>query len=260
MAALEEECRATHRSPPSTPTPSSTTGPGARRWSSATGVNTNLVWPSIELKAARGRRGRDVLLLTGVEPDGAWHRVRRRHRRSAPRARRPDDGRPRRLPLRRAPHPAEPARQRAADRRAAGHAAVPEELGRRPRRHPCRSGARPHRPRHPGADAVGPGAALRRHDGLPGGLGRAARRAARGHRHGHRRRGAAPRGGAAADPPRRAGRRQRRAHGDARPARAGLRRSAGADDQTGLGVIDPDQLPSGDELAAELERFLRDQG
>lgn len=33
-----------------------------------------------------------------------------------------------------------------------------------------------------------------------------------------------------------------------------------AEGQVGLGTVDPDDLPSGDELAAELERFLRDQG
>jgi predicted ATP-grasp superfamily ATP-dependent carboligase len=33
-----------------------------------------------------------------------------------------------------------------------------------------------------------------------------------------------------------------------------------AEGQTGLGLVDPENLPSGDELAAELERFLRDQG
>ena len=38
------------------------------------GVNTNLIWPSIELKAARDGAGRDVLLLTGHEPDSAWQR------------------------------------------------------------------------------------------------------------------------------------------------------------------------------------------
>jgi hypothetical protein len=38
------------------------------------GVNTNLAWPGIELKAGRDNEGRDVLLLTGHEPDSAWHR------------------------------------------------------------------------------------------------------------------------------------------------------------------------------------------
>ena len=33
-----------------------------------------------------------------------------------------------------------------------------------------------------------------------------------------------------------------------------------AEGQTGLGAVDAENLPSGDELAAELERFLRDQG
>lgn len=37
------------------------------------GVNTGLVWPTIELKHGRTATGRDVLLLTGHEPDAAWH-------------------------------------------------------------------------------------------------------------------------------------------------------------------------------------------
>jgi hypothetical protein len=38
------------------------------------GVNMQLVWPTIELKAAKDGAGRDVLLLTGHEPDSAWRR------------------------------------------------------------------------------------------------------------------------------------------------------------------------------------------
>lgn len=38
------------------------------------GINTNLVWSTIELSAGRSSNGRDVLLLTGPEPDMAWHR------------------------------------------------------------------------------------------------------------------------------------------------------------------------------------------
>ena len=36
------------------------------------GINTKLVWPQIILKAGRDRSGHDVLLLTGNEPDSAW--------------------------------------------------------------------------------------------------------------------------------------------------------------------------------------------
>ncbi len=36
------------------------------------GVNTNLVWPTIELMAGRDSTGKDALLLTGHEPDAAW--------------------------------------------------------------------------------------------------------------------------------------------------------------------------------------------
>lgn len=38
------------------------------------GVNTQLVWPDIELKAGKDLDGHDVLLLTGPEPDMAWRR------------------------------------------------------------------------------------------------------------------------------------------------------------------------------------------
>lgn len=38
------------------------------------GVNTNLVWSTIELRAGRSTSGRDVLVLSGPEPDMAWHR------------------------------------------------------------------------------------------------------------------------------------------------------------------------------------------
>jgi len=38
------------------------------------GVATRLVWPSIELKAGRDIAGRDVLVLSGYEPDSNWRR------------------------------------------------------------------------------------------------------------------------------------------------------------------------------------------
>lgn len=38
------------------------------------GVSTRLVWASPELLHGRDANGRDVLLLTGPEPDSAWHR------------------------------------------------------------------------------------------------------------------------------------------------------------------------------------------
>lgn len=37
------------------------------------GVNTGLTWSTTELHAVRSPNGADVLLLTGVEPDHAWH-------------------------------------------------------------------------------------------------------------------------------------------------------------------------------------------
>jgi hypothetical protein len=38
------------------------------------GVNTDLVWSTIELRAGRSQSGRDVLVLSGPEPDMAWRR------------------------------------------------------------------------------------------------------------------------------------------------------------------------------------------
>jgi len=37
------------------------------------GVSTRLVWPTTELRAGRDPEGRDVLLLSGHEPDSNWH-------------------------------------------------------------------------------------------------------------------------------------------------------------------------------------------
>jgi predicted ATP-grasp superfamily ATP-dependent carboligase len=39
----------------------------------ANGVSTELRWPTIELRVATNRTGRSVLLLTGPEPDMRWH-------------------------------------------------------------------------------------------------------------------------------------------------------------------------------------------
>jgi hypothetical protein len=41
------------------------------------GINTDLVWSTIELRAGRSTSGRDVLVLSGPEPDMAWHRFAR---------------------------------------------------------------------------------------------------------------------------------------------------------------------------------------
>lgn len=41
------------------------------------GVNTDLIWSTIEMRAGRSSSGRDVLVLTGPEPDMAWHRFAR---------------------------------------------------------------------------------------------------------------------------------------------------------------------------------------
>ena len=72
------------------------------------GINSNLVWPTIELKAGRDADGHDVLLLSGHEPDSGVAPLRRLGHQPQHRPRRPHHGRPRRLPVRHAPHPAEP--------------------------------------------------------------------------------------------------------------------------------------------------------
>ncbi len=38
------------------------------------GLNTNLLWPTIEMRSGRTPSGRDVLFLLGPEPDMAWRR------------------------------------------------------------------------------------------------------------------------------------------------------------------------------------------
>lgn len=38
------------------------------------GRNTHLEWPSIDLYSGHDANGRDIVLLTGSEPDSAWHR------------------------------------------------------------------------------------------------------------------------------------------------------------------------------------------
>jgi len=38
------------------------------------GINAALVWPEIVLKSAKDRQGHGVLLLMGAEPDTSWHR------------------------------------------------------------------------------------------------------------------------------------------------------------------------------------------
>lgn len=37
------------------------------------GVSERIIWPQIELKAGKDLAGRDLLLLTGFEPDANWH-------------------------------------------------------------------------------------------------------------------------------------------------------------------------------------------
>ena len=229
------------------------------------GVLTGLTWPSIELRAATDVDGNDLLLLVGAEPDHRWHAFCRavvdlamgfgarmvvglgaypapvphtRPTRLAPR-RRPTE-RPR--PVLRGAHHRRRARRRAGRHRAAGR-----------RGRPAR-----HRP-------VGPGAALRVGDAF-------ARRPSAalidGARHGrptcrspsdelHRQAAGAPRAGSTSSsrptPSTSRWCASSRSNGTPRrPASVGP-----VDAGSGSGPV---RCPRGDELAAELERFLREQG
>ena len=62
------------RSSRSTTTCSSTTAPGGRCWSCATASTPGSCGRSPQLRVGRDEAGHDVLLLTGPEPDMAWHR------------------------------------------------------------------------------------------------------------------------------------------------------------------------------------------
>ena len=188
------------------------------------GVNTRLVWAVPELKVGRDVNGRDVLLLTGPEPDMAWHRFAATIADLAERfavARMAALGAyPFAAPHTRPPHLSVTSPSAEVDRRPA----VPHELGRRAGRDGRRPRALGVEPGDPGPRHLVAGAALRRHDVVPGGIGGPARGAADGDRDRRRRRRAASRGGPPARAPRPARRRQRRAPGDGRPVRAALRR------------------------------------
>jgi len=60
------------RSAASTPTPCSTTEPVGPALHLAEGVVSDLVWPAVELRAASDAAGNDLLLLVGAEPDHTW--------------------------------------------------------------------------------------------------------------------------------------------------------------------------------------------
>ncbi len=68
------------------------------------GVNTSLRWSSISISVGRDRGGHDVVLLAGPEPDMRWHQFVGDDRHTGQGSRDLQDGRPRRLSLRRAAH------------------------------------------------------------------------------------------------------------------------------------------------------------
>ena len=220
------------------------------------GVLAGLTWPSIELRAATDSDGNDMLLLVGAEPDHRWRAFTPRRRRPRPRA-----------STRGWSSASAPTRRRSRTR---GHRGwrrrrPSEELAallrrahdrRRPRRRAGRHRAPRRRGRPPGDRALGPGPALRLGDARAGrsaalldGLARLAGLSID-------RRSCTTAAAALPSPPRRARRRQPRARRrwSSSSRSSGTPRAAVA----GLGLAGP--IPSGDELAAEVERFLREQG
>ena len=225
------------------------------------GVNTGLQWPSIELATGRTGDGVDLLLLTGAEPDSAWRLFVDTVAAVAVRVRRPQmvglgaypfaapHTRPARLSVTCSTRRIWPSRSPTCARRSTCPPAPPppsqERLGASttcpasgcgPR---CPTTPRPCPTRRAAAallDGLGLAAGVRVD---PSALLREALDQAR-------RLDELVSGSA-------------RAHGHAPPARGGVgrrrHRGAGPRPSSDLGP-----LPTGDELAAELERFLRDQG
>ena len=182
-----------------------------------------LVWSVPELAVGATADGHDVLLLSGPEPDMAWHRFAGTVGRPRRAARRVADGGLGAYPFA-TPHTGRRTCRPRRRRPTCSPPAVPHQLGRRPGGHGGGARAAVHERGIPAARHLGAGPALRRVDVVPGGVGRPARRPGDGDRHHGRRRRAAPRGRAPARAPRPARRRQRRAPGDGRPVRAAVRR------------------------------------
>ena len=197
------------RSPSSTTTCTSTSGPGVPRWSCARGSTACSHWERITVAVGRDQTGHDLVLLTGPEPDMAWHRFTRTVGELAVRARGPPDGPSRRLPVRRPAHPVGPTVGQQPVPGRAGEGVVPAQLDRRPRRRRRLARTGVPRARHPVARHLGPGSALHLVDVVPGRQRGVARGPARGDRCRDRRHRTAQRGDRAGPPTRRTGRRQR---------------------------------------------------
>ena len=220
------------------------------------GVNERLVWPEIKLRAGQLPDGRSVLLLTGHEPDSAWHAFV-----DAATTLAAELGATKMVGLGAypfaAPHTRPPrvsmtaSSQELADTLPFGRNSVDVPAG--------VQAALEQRFAALGLPAVGLWAQVPHYVSgfpYPGGVGGPPRRAHRGHRHPPRRQPAAGGGGHPPPAARRAGGWERRAHRDGPPARARLRRRRAKPSRSASAAT---CLP-GDELAAELERFLRDQG
>ena len=74
------------------------------------GITTGLTWPTIELRAATDANGGEALFLVGAEPDHLWRAFSVGRRRPRPRVRGQRGRVARRLPRRGPPHPARPGR------------------------------------------------------------------------------------------------------------------------------------------------------
>ena len=216
------------------------------------GRTREIDWPEFEIYEARVPRApRDLVLLTGPEPSLPLAHVLRAGRRAGRGARRADGRDPRRAAGRR------PALAAGRHHRHRSDEALVERLGLRRRATRARPGSSasctpPAPPRHAVRVAVGGRAALRRRRAEPEGrAGARAQARGRGRRHRRRLRPRDRRGRLRA--PGHAARRARpRGAGVRRAPRAGGRRRGGPPDRT--------RCPSGDVLAREFQRFLRQRG
>ena len=208
------------------------------------GVLTRLVWPALELHR-RAVDGRDLLVLHGAEPDFRWKELGEDILESGAAARRGRVGQPRRDPRRRTAHEGRAGDGDGLGRRAAPRVgdAGPGRVAPRTQRLPVRDGARRQRR---GIPAVGFYAQVPHYVGGPyAGATLALLQHLARHLGIH-----IPTGSF---------------EEDAREQRERLDAAVEGDDDVReilhqLERANEEEIPSGDELAAEIERFLRNEG
>ena len=216
------------------------------------GITTELTWPHTVVRHGTDESGHDMLFLVGPEPDFHWRAFTDAVVGLARSWRRAHGGRPGRLPCSGAPHPAGAA----GGHRAPGSADLIERVGvvqgelEVPAGVIGGAGAGVRSGGNPDGQPVGPGAALRGGHALPRGQ-RGARRGP-GHWSGSRLDSSALR--RAADSSRRQVDQLIADNGEHQAMVRKLEESIDASEGNAMGV---DAVPSGDEIAAELERFLR---